>query len=179
MTGNGVAPASTKLARVIRDKGGNIIATRDEAKRYVLGKLEKRPNSQAWNKAAKLLLEDADEQGNRQAVTVRLVHRGHLGPAAGLSKSYVSKAVWSPAHDRRDHRPRGAAGRTPKLAPHNAAIRARVAAHPDATLEELQSWLAEERDIEVSNSALVESGQADRGVGVLTLRRALSRRPIP
>jgi hypothetical protein len=80
MTGNGVAPASTKLARVIRDKGGNIIATRDEAKRYVLGKLEKRPNSQAWNKAAKLLLEDADDKAIDKQLRFALFIEGTLDP---------------------------------------------------------------------------------------------------
>jgi transposase len=43
----------------------------------------------------------------------------------------------------------GRAGRKPKLAPHDDALRARVAEQPDATLEELQSWLAAERQVEV------------------------------
>ena len=54
-----------------------------------------------------------------------------------VSVSYVSKVV-----DRRRTTGEttarvGRAGRKPKLAPHDQAIRARVAAHPDATLEDL------------------------------------------
>ena len=45
-------------------------------------------------------------------------------------------------------------GRKPKLAPHDEAIRARVAACPDATLEELQAWLADERKVKVSMGCL-------------------------
>ena len=48
----------------------------------------------------------------------------------------------------------GRAGRKPKLAPHDEAIRVRVAAHPDATLEELQAWLAHEHKVEVSIGCL-------------------------
>ena len=48
----------------------------------------------------------------------------------------------------------GRAGREPKLAGHDEALRARVAAHPDATLEELQAWLASEHEIKVSIGCL-------------------------
>jgi transposase len=48
----------------------------------------------------------------------------------------------------------GRAGRKPKLAGHDDALRARIAAYPDATLEELQEWLAAERGIKVSIGCL-------------------------
>jgi transposase len=48
----------------------------------------------------------------------------------------------------------GRAGRKPKLAAHDEALRARVAAHPDATLEELQAWLVAERGVKVSIGCL-------------------------
>ena len=47
----------------------------------------------------------------------------------------------------------GRAGRKAKLAAHDEALRARVAAIPDATLEELQAWLAK-RKVEVSIGCL-------------------------
>ena len=48
----------------------------------------------------------------------------------------------------------GRAGRKPKLAPHDAAICVRVAAHPDATLEELQAWLAHEHKCCATNKVI-------------------------
>ena len=44
----------------------------------------------------------------------------------------------------------GRAGRKAKLAGHDEALRQRVLAFPDATLGELQAWLASERQVEVS-----------------------------
>ena len=49
---------------------------------------------------------------------------------------------------------RSGGGPKPKLAPHDDALRARVAAYPDATLEELQAWLAAEREVKVSIGCL-------------------------
>jgi transposase len=71
-----------------------------------------------------------------------------------VSVSYVSKVV-----DRRRTTGEttarvGRAGRKPKLAPHDQAIRARVAAHSDATLEELQAWLADVYKVKVSIGCL-------------------------
>ena len=40
---------------------------------------------------------------------------------------------------------RSGCGPKPKLAPHDDALRARVAAEPDITLAELQAWLLAER----------------------------------
>jgi transposase len=48
----------------------------------------------------------------------------------------------------------GRAGRKAKLAAHDEALRARVTLIPDATLEELQAWLASERKVEVSIGCL-------------------------
>src|SRR4029077_20121626 len=48
----------------------------------------------------------------------------------------------------------GRAGRKPELAGHEEALRARVATHPDATLEELLAWLAAEDEIKVSIGCL-------------------------
>ena len=71
-----------------------------------------------------------------------------------VSVSYISKVV-----DRRRTTGEttarvGRVGRKPKLAPHDQAIGARVAACPDATLEELQAWLADERKVKVSIGCL-------------------------
>jgi hypothetical protein len=55
----GMPRRSDKLDRAIRDKSGAEISTRTQAKRYVLDRLRKKPNSRSWNRAAELLLEDA------------------------------------------------------------------------------------------------------------------------
>jgi transposase len=71
-----------------------------------------------------------------------------------VSVSYVSKVVSRQRTTGETTARLGRAGRKPKLAPHDEAIRARVAAYPDATLEELQAWLAQERKVEVSIGCL-------------------------
>ena len=71
-----------------------------------------------------------------------------------VSVSYVSKVMGRQRTTGETTARVGRAGRKPKLAPHDAALRARVASHADATLEELQFWLAEERAIEVSIGCL-------------------------
>jgi len=50
-------------------------------------------------------------------------------------------------------RPSGG-GPKPKLAPHDDALRARVATEPDITLGELQAWLLAERKVNVSIGCL-------------------------
>ena len=50
-------------------------------------------------------------------------------------------------------RPSGG-GPKPKLAPHDDAVRARVATEPDITLAELQAWLLAERKVNVSIGCL-------------------------
>jgi transposase len=71
-----------------------------------------------------------------------------------VSVSYVSKVVGRRRTTGETTARTGRAGRKPKLAPHDQAIRAHVATHPDATLEELQGWLADERKVEVSIGCL-------------------------
>jgi transposase len=71
-----------------------------------------------------------------------------------VSVSYVSKVVERQRTTGETTARVGRPGRKPKLASHDGAIRARVAAHPDATLEELQVWLADEREVKVSIGCL-------------------------
>jgi transposase len=71
-----------------------------------------------------------------------------------VSVSYVSKVVGRQRTTGETTARLGRAGRKPKLAPHDDAIRARIAACPDATLEELQAWLANERQVTVSIGCL-------------------------
>jgi transposase len=71
-----------------------------------------------------------------------------------VSVSYVSKVVGRQRTTGETTARVGRAGRKPKLAPHDQAIRARVAACPDATLEELRVWLADERKVTVSIGCL-------------------------
>ena len=71
-----------------------------------------------------------------------------------VSVSYVSKVVGRRRTTGETTARLGRAGRKPKLAPHDEAIRAHVAAHPDATLEELQAWLADECKVKVSIGCL-------------------------
>src|ERR1700730_12775506 len=67
-----------------------------------------------------------------------------------VSVSYVSKVVERQRTTGETTVRMGRPGRKPKLAFHDDAIRARVAVHPDATLEELRVWLAGERAVKVS-----------------------------
>jgi transposase len=71
-----------------------------------------------------------------------------------VSVSYVSKVIGRRHATGETTARLGRAGRKPKLAAHDDAIRARVAAHPDATLEELQAWLVAERKVKVSIGCL-------------------------
>jgi transposase len=67
-----------------------------------------------------------------------------------VSVSYIYKALGRRRATGESKAPTGRAGRKAKLAGHDEALRARVAVVPDATLEELQVWLATERQVEVS-----------------------------
>jgi len=71
-----------------------------------------------------------------------------------VSVYYVSKVVGRCRSSGERTARVGRAGRKPKLAGHDEALRARVAAHPDATLEELLAWLAAEHEIKVSIGCL-------------------------
>jgi transposase len=75
-------------------------------------------------------------------------------PVFRVSVSYIYKAL---IRRRRTGevtaRPSGG-GPQPKLAPHDDALRARIAAEPDITLAELQAWLLAERKVKVSIGCL-------------------------
>ena len=71
-----------------------------------------------------------------------------------VSVSYIYKALERRRATGETTARVGRAGRKPKLATHDDALRARVAAYPDATLEELQDWLAAERKVNVSIGCL-------------------------
>lgn len=71
-----------------------------------------------------------------------------------VSVSYIYKALGRRRATGETKALTGRAGRKAKLAAHDEALRARVAAIPDATLEELQAWLATERKVEVSIGCL-------------------------
>jgi transposase len=78
-------------------------------------------------------------------------------PAAAVfrvSVSYIYKALGRRRTTGETTARTGRAGRKPKLAAHDEALRARVAAYPDATLEELQGWLVAERQVTVSVGCL-------------------------
>ena len=90
-----------------------------------------------------------------------------------VSVSYVSKVL-----SRRQStgettaRPMGR-GPRPKLAEHHDALRRRVAVAPDATLVELQAWLAKERGVQVSVGRVWAALRLLR----LTLKKSHSTRP--
>ena len=71
-----------------------------------------------------------------------------------VSVSYASKVVGRRRASGETTARLGRAGRKPKLAAHDEALRARVTAYPDATLEELQTWLVAECAVKVSIGCL-------------------------
>jgi transposase len=75
-------------------------------------------------------------------------------PLFRVSVSYIYKALIRRRATGEVTARRSGGGPRPKLAPHDDALRARVAAYPDATLEELQAWLAAEREVKVSIGCL-------------------------
>jgi transposase len=75
-------------------------------------------------------------------------------PLFRVSVSYIYKALIRRRTTGELTARRSGGGPRPKLAPHDDALRARVAANPDATLEELQAWLAVERKVKVSIGCL-------------------------
>ena len=75
-------------------------------------------------------------------------------PLFQVSVSYIYKALIRRRKTGEvTARPSGG-GPKPKLAPHDDALRARVAAEPDITLAELQAWLLAERKVNVSIGCL-------------------------
>jgi transposase len=75
-------------------------------------------------------------------------------PLFRVSVSYIYKALIRRRTTGEVTTRRSGGGPKPKLAPHDDALGARVAAYPDATLEELQAWLAAEREVRVSIGCL-------------------------
>lgn len=75
-------------------------------------------------------------------------------PLFRVSVSYIYKALGRRRTTGETTARTGKAGRKAKLAAHDEALSAQVATCPDATLEELQAWLAVERKVEVSIGCL-------------------------
>ena len=110
-------------------------------------------------------------------------------PLFRVSVSYIYKALDRRRATGETTARTGRAGRKAKLAAHDEALRAQVATRPDATLEELQAWLAVERKVEVSIGCLwnrlqrlklplkkSRSGPPSR-IGRMSLRRVPSGMP--
>ena len=77
-----------------------------------------------------------------------------IAPLFQVSVSYIYKAlIRRRTTGETTARPSGG-GPKPKLAGHDEALRQRIAAVPDATLAELQGWLAAERGVQVSLACL-------------------------
>jgi len=77
-----------------------------------------------------------------------------VAPLFRVSVSYIYKILGRRRATGETTARTGRAGRKAKLAAHDEALRARVGAHLDATLEELQAWLAAERKVKVSIGCL-------------------------
>ena len=85
-----------------------------------------------------------------------------------VSVSYIYKALIRRRKTGEVTARRSGCGPKPKLAPHDDALRARVAAEPDITLAELQAWLLAERKVNVSIRC--------RPASILDEREAISER---
>jgi transposase len=75
-------------------------------------------------------------------------------PLFRVSVSYIYKALIRRRTTGEVTARRSGSGPKPKLAPHDDALRARVAAEPDITLAELQAWLLTEHKVKVSIGCL-------------------------
>jgi transposase len=75
-------------------------------------------------------------------------------PLFQVSVSYIYKALIRRRLTGETAARQSRGGPRPKLAPHDDALRARVAAEPDITLAELRAWLVAERGIKVSTGCL-------------------------
>lgn len=108
---------------------------------------------------------------------IGLVDRGEAPSTAAavfqVSVSYIYKALIRRRTTGETTARSGGRGPEPKLAGHFEALRARVAAVPDATLEELRTWLNAERKVSVSVGCLW-GALARLG---LTLKKSRSMRP--
>jgi transposase len=77
-----------------------------------------------------------------------------IAPLFQVSVSYIYK-ILARRRSTGETTPRSQRhGPLPKLAPHDEALRARVAAEPDTTIAELRSWLWSEHKIKVGNTAV-------------------------
>src|SRR5713101_7130714 len=77
-----------------------------------------------------------------------------VAPLFRVSVSYIYKVLGRRRATGETTARTGRAGRKAKLAAHDETLRAHVAEHPDATLEELQAWLAAECKVKVSIGCL-------------------------
>jgi transposase len=77
-----------------------------------------------------------------------------IAPVFQVSVSYIYKALGRRRATGETTARRGRVDRKPKLAGHDEALRAQVAGHPDATIEELRAWLLAERKVQVSVGCL-------------------------
>ena len=75
-------------------------------------------------------------------------------PLFRVSVSYIYKALIRRRITGEVTAHRSGGGPKPKLAPHDDALRERIAAEPDITLAELQAWLLAERKVKVSVGCL-------------------------
>jgi transposase len=75
-------------------------------------------------------------------------------PVFKVSVSYIYKALGRRRTTGETTARTGRAGRKAKLAPHDEALRTHIAEHPDATLAEIKSWLASDRQVAVSIGCL-------------------------
>lgn len=75
-------------------------------------------------------------------------------PLFQVSVSYIYKALIRRRLTGETTARASGGGPKPKLAAHDDALRARIAAEPDITLAELRAWLLAERGIKVSTGCL-------------------------
>ena len=75
-------------------------------------------------------------------------------PLLQVSVSYIYKALGRRRETGETTARASGRGPSPKLAPHDEALRQRIAAEPDATLEELRSWLLAAHEVRVSVGCL-------------------------
>jgi transposase len=96
-----------------------------------------------------------------------------IAPLFNVSVSYIYKAL---ARRRKTGETTVCCqrhGPLPKLAPYDGALRARVEAIPDTTINELRLWLLSEHKIKVSNTCVWKQ----MGRLGLTLKKSRSARP--
>ncbi len=75
-------------------------------------------------------------------------------PLLRVSVSYIYKALGRRRETGETTARRSGRGPAPKLAPHDEALRQRIAEVPDATLEEMRAWLLATHDMKVSVGCL-------------------------